>query len=78
MMLPTRISLDGTNLCDPSVSFAFTPWLESRYVLDDKVILLYVHGDHFLEDIPLFALHYDNFRSHMCAVDTELETPVFG
>lgn len=35
----------------------------------------YVRGEHLLDNIPFFPLYYDNFHSHMCAVDTELETP---
>lgn len=38
----------------------------------------YVQSDHLADDISLFALDCDDFRSHMCAVDIELKTPKFG
>lgn len=46
--------------------------------MNDGIIVPYIRASHLSDNIPLFALDYNDFRSHMCAIDTELETPKFG
>lgn len=77
MTLLTPHTLDGVDLRNHPVVFAFAPWFDSRYILDDNIFTRYISGDHLPDDIPLFALDYD-FCSLMCASDTELKTPNFG
>lgn len=59
------------------MGFAFALWFDSCDILEDGIIMRLVRGDHLPDDIPLFALECDDFRSHMSAVDTELESPKF-
>lgn len=60
-----------------SCSFFFAPRSDSRYICDDYSIMRYFRRDHFLDDILLYALGYDTFRSHMCASVTELRSSNF-
>lgn len=46
--------------------------------MDDNIIMSNVHRNHLPDDIPLSALDCDDFRPYICAVDTELETTIFG
>lgn len=38
----------------------------------------YGYDGHLLDDIPLFALEWDDFWSHMCALDPESEAPKYS
>lgn len=78
MTFQTPNSFDGVSPSDHFVAFAYAPWFGSRYVLDDDIIMSYVCDDHLSDDISLFAMDCDDFRSHKCAVDNELEALKFG
>lgn len=56
MTLPAPHPLDSVNLRAYFVPTSYAPWFDSRKVLDDTVIIPYVCGNHFHEDIPLFVL----------------------
>lgn len=70
-------SLDRATPQSQLVAFAFASWFDSRYILDDD-IMRHVSGDHLSDDIELFVLDCDDFRSQMCAVDTDLKTSSLG
>lgn len=55
-----------------SDAFAYVPWFDSRYKLDDVIFLHYVCGNHLLNNIHLLSFKWDDFWWHMCALDSEL------
>lgn len=60
------------------MAFAYAPWFDSQDVMNNDSFMSYVCSNHRPDEISLFGLDCDDFLSHMCAVDTELETPKFG
>lgn len=74
---PSLNSLHGVNFCDLVVTFAHAPRLDAQYVMDDSNIMQNVCDDNLLDDNLLFVMDCDAFRSHVCAVGTELETSKF-
>lgn len=78
MTFSTPNKLDGFSPRNYSAALTSAPWFHSRYKLNDDTIMRYVRGDNLPDHTPRFALDCDNFRSHMCAVDTELKTAKFG
>lgn len=77
MTLTTSHSLDSVNLRNHLIAFAYAPWIDSRYLLDNNIIIPYVCGDHLRHDVSLFELDCDDFRSHMCVLVSELDNPKF-
>lgn len=61
-----------------SCGFFYVLLFDLRYVLNVEIILRYVRGDHFPDNISLIALDRDNFCLHMCVVDTKMEAPKLG
>lgn len=75
MTFPNLHSLDGVSLRDCLVAFAYAPWFEARYVMDDNIIMSYVRGDHLSYDISLLAIDCDDFQEHTCVVYFEMKIP---
>lgn len=72
MTFPASHSLDVVNSANHFVAFAYTRRFDSQYVLVDDIVMLCVRGDHFSDDITLFASVCDDLLSHVCAVNTEM------
>lgn len=62
MMLTTLHSPDDVNSGYHPLIFAFMPWFDSRYVLDNNIIALYIRHDNLFDKISLFAVDCDDFR----------------
>lgn len=78
MTVPTPHAQEAVNLRNLVVAFSYAPWFDSRYVLDDNIIIPFVRADQLPDNIPLFDVACEDFCSLMCAVDTALRTPKPG
>lgn len=75
---PTSCLLNDVNLRNRRVTFAYKSRSDTRYVMDDNIIMQYVCDDHLFDDIPLFALERNDFCLHMCALNAETKISPFA
>lgn len=73
ILFPALQSLLGINPRDRFLAFAFSPWFDLQYVLDNDTIVQYACNIHLSDSISLFALEYNEFWAHTSVSDSELE-----